>query len=235
MPLSNGPVDWSRIHLIIFDVDGTLYDQRALRFAMLRSLLRCAIETRSIEVIRILRVFRRMREELAESMAADFVNRQYNLVAERCGCDPGRVREIVCEWMEERPLKNLGHYRFPRLEDVFRAATDQRKTIGVFSDYPARAKLEALQLRADVIVTADEPHIGYLKPHPVGLHRMLDLCDVKADRAIMIGDRIERDWAVANKLGVRALIRTRRNVKGIDTFRGYNDPVFRELLCGGSL
>ena len=31
----SGSLDWSAIDLVVFDVDGTLYDQRRLRLAML--------------------------------------------------------------------------------------------------------------------------------------------------------------------------------------------------------
>lgn len=33
------PLDWDRLHLVVFDVDGTLYRQRPLRLRMARDLL----------------------------------------------------------------------------------------------------------------------------------------------------------------------------------------------------
>jgi len=39
------PIDWSEIKLVVFDVDGTLYDQHALRMQMVRDMLLNAIQS----------------------------------------------------------------------------------------------------------------------------------------------------------------------------------------------
>jgi putative hydrolase of the HAD superfamily len=41
--------------------------------------------------------------------------------------------------------------------------------IGIFSDCPAQAKLDALGLRADDIVCAADSGVGILRPNPRGL------------------------------------------------------------------
>jgi FMN phosphatase YigB (HAD superfamily) len=232
MPLVKGPLDWSAIQLVVFDVDGTLYDQRAMRLSMMASLLGHSIRSRSFEVPTILRAFRKLREELAESMAPGFVDRQYELTASQCGCDASRVRSVVDEWMERRPLDRLRRCRFPGLQDIFRGASAKNKTIGILSDYPAREKLEKLGLEAGVIVSATDPDVGFLKPHPQGLRRLIEKAGVAPEHTIMIGDRPERDWAAADKLGIRALIRSKRTIPGVDTFSSYTDPVFRGLAMG---
>jgi phosphoglycolate phosphatase/putative hydrolase of the HAD superfamily len=230
MTLTNGPVDWDRIRLVVFDLDGTLYDQRRLRAAMLLRLVRDAARSRSLAVLRVLKTFRHCRETLGETLAADFTTLQYELTASSMGCSADAVKTIVEEWIDRRPLDVLRTCRYQGVERVFAGLVAQRKTLAVLSDYPAREKLKALGLGADIIVCAGDPDVRVLKPHPAGLQRVLSRAGVPAQAAIMIGDRVDRDWAVAQRHGMRALIRSRKPIAGVDTFRGYEDEVFQPVI-----
>lgn len=230
--LPHGPVPWDAIRLVVFDLDGTLYDQRRLRLKVLLRLLADAASSRSLETIRILREFRRCREELGESMSPDFETRQYHSVANRTGRPPEYVRSIVEEWMERRPLDVLRNYRYPGVEKLFAGLRAKGKTIAVLSDYPAREKLRVLGLNADVVVYAGDPDVGFLKPHPAGLQNVLSKANVPAQAAIMIGDRVDRDWEVARVHGMRALIKSRRPLADIDTFHHFDDEVFSTVVAG---
>ncbi|CAN7321509.1 MULTISPECIES: HAD family hydrolase [Ensifer] len=224
--LPNGPVDWDRVRLVVFDLDGTLYDQRRLRARMLLRLVADAARRCSLGTIRILRAFRDCREELGDALATDVAARQYELTAERCGQSPESVRKTVEEWIERRPLDLLPACRCRGVERVFAGLAVQGKTIAVLSDYPASEKLKALGLGASIVVSAMDPEVGALKPHPAGLAHVLNRAQVPAEQAIMIGDRVERDWAVAQSHGMRALIRSASPIAGVDTFRGYDDEIF---------
>ncbi|OCP02319.1 MULTISPECIES: HAD family hydrolase [unclassified Ensifer] len=228
--LPNGPVDWDQLRLVVFDLDGTLYDQRRLRTMMLLRLLLDAVRARSLDTIRILRAFRDCREELGNAMAADIATRQFELAAERCGRSAETVKTTVEEWIERRPLDILKACRCRSIERVFAGLAAQGKTLAVLSDYPALAKLKALGLDADIVVCATDPEVGALKPHPAGLAHVLSRAQVSTGAAIMIGDRVDRDWAVANSLGMRALIRSSRPIAGVDTFRGYDDEIFGPVI-----
>jgi FMN phosphatase YigB (HAD superfamily) len=230
MTLPNGPVEWDQIRLVVFDLDGTLYDQRRLRATMLLRLALDAVSSRSLAVLRVLRAFRHCREKLGETLAVDFATRQYELTASQTGHSAHAVKKIVEEWIDRRPLNVLRACRYRGVERVFAGLVAQRKTLAVLSDYPAREKLQALELGADIIVYAGDPDVGVLKPHPAGLQRVLDRADVSAQAAIMIGDRVDRDWAVAQRHGMRALIRSRKPIAGVDTFREYDDEIFQPLM-----
>ena len=231
--LQHGPLNWDSIRLVVFDLDGTLYDQRRLRLKVLLRLLVSAASSRSLDTIRVLRHFRRYREELGESLASDFATRQYVSVANRTGHPPEYVRSIVEEWMERRPLDVLHDCRCAGIEQVFAGLSARGKTIAVLSDYPAREKLHALGLKADLVVYAGDPDVGFLKPHPAGLRHVLTQANVPAQAAIMIGDRVDRDWEVAKRNGMRALIKSGRPLAGIDTFRSYGDAVFSPVASHG--
>lgn len=226
LDLPHGPVHWDAIRLVVFDLDGTLYDQRRLRLRVLLRLVGDAVSSLSLETIRILREFRRCREELGESLACDFVTLQYQSVANRTGHPPDYVRSIVEEWMERRPLDVLRNCRYPGIAQLFAGLSAKGKTIAVLSDYPAREKLRVLGLSADLVVYAGDPDVGFLKPHPAGLQNVLSKTKIPAQDAIMIGDRVDRDWEVAQRHGMRALIKSRKPLADIDTFRSFDDEVF---------
>jgi phosphoglycolate phosphatase len=233
------PLDWSTIDLVVFDVDGTLYDQRQLRIGMLRQLIVHTWQTRSLNTLLILRTFRRVREALGEvgdeHAGADFMTQQYTQTARRHHTTPAAVRALTDEWMEQRPLPLLAACRYAQVAKVFAGVRAAGKKIGAFSDYPAAAKLAALGLRADVVVCATDAGIARLKPDPAGLLAILRQTGVAPERALMIGDRFDRDAAAAERAGVRALILSSRPHARWATFRGYDDAVFRPLLAGAGL
>lgn len=226
----SGSLDWSAIDLVVFDVDGTLYDQRRLRLAMLGHLLAEACRSRSLETLRILRTFRKVREALGEEAGVDFLAEQYARTAQRHGRSPADVEALATDWMEVRPLQRLAACRYAHVDRVFAGLLAAGKQVAVFSDYPAVAKLQALGLHAHPVVCATDADIARLKPDPRGLHSILQRTGVAAARTLMIGDRFDRDAAVAQRAGVRALIRSSRPHPAVDTFRAYDDPVFQPLL-----
>lgn len=234
MPLINGPVDWKTIDVVIFDLDGTLYDQRRMRTRMLMQILSTAVRSKSLQVPMILHTFRRCREELGNVAACDFLFRQYEITATRLGRPVNDVRDVVEEWIERRPLAVIAGCIFPGVPELFAALSAANRLIAVFSDYPAEAKLEAMKLQADFIVSASDENVGQLKPHPAGLHKILKLAGTKPRRSLMIGDRFDRDWEAARRVGIRALIRSNRPHAMADTFRSYADEVFQPLLEGNT-
>jgi len=102
------------------------------------------------------------------------------------------------------------------------------KLIGVLSDYPVKAKLAALGLTADYSISAAE--VGYLKPHPRSLERLIDAAKVEARSTLLIGDRADRDGLVARRVGAWALIRSSSSIEGWQTFGRFDDPLFAPFL-----
>ncbi len=223
------PPDWEKIRLVVFDVDGTLYDQRALRLRMLGEMLAVALRDRDIQFIRILSAYRRIREALGDSLQDDFGQVLTRRTAAHVGCSEEQVLATAGEWLERRPLRYLARCRYPGLPELFRALRQQGKKIGVFSDYPAREKLAALGLDADLIVCATDADIGVLKPQSKGLQVLLERANVPASMTLMIGDRPERDGLAAQGANVAALIRARRTIPGWHTFVHYDGPTFAPL------
>ena len=228
---ANAAPNWNAIRLVVFDVDGTLYDQRGLRMRMLQEMLGHAVRARSIDFIRTLRVYRHVREQLGEELRENFESELLARTVRRTGGSPERVKAIAEEWLEQRPLRHLVRYRYANLPALFEGLRTQGKIIGIFSDYPARRKIEALQLQADFIVCAGDAEVGVLKPHARGLQLLMCRAGVTAPQTLMIGDRAERDGLAAQAANVPALIRSRKSIAGWQTFSGYDEAVFSALLA----
>ncbi len=196
-------IDWQNVRGVVFDVDGTLYDQRRLRAMMLIELLGHALKSRKgMQDIHILHHFRRVREELAESEAAGVLDRQFAMVAGKLAVSRERTADVVEEWIYRRPLKYMGLSRFYMVDEFFGALRDSRVKIGIFSDYPVDEKLGALKLYADAACYSLEIGVDRLKPQTRGLEVVIDRMSLDKSECVFIGDRDSRDGLCARRLGV---------------------------------
>ncbi|WP_407185011.1 HAD family hydrolase [Bradyrhizobium centrosematis] len=224
------PFDWDCVDLVTFDVDGTLYSQSALRCRMLLELAPHLLYTRNFRTLSIIRSYRRLRERFGDEEVSDFEPKLVSEVASSVGCSQSSVEAVVAEWIEQRPLRHLAGCRYPGLGELFVALRRSGKIIGILSDYPAHRKLQALGLDADAIVCAGDEGVGRLKPHPHGFKTLIGRMGVSAARAVLIGDRIDRDGLVARRIGAKCLIRSRRPEVGWATFRRYDEQLFAPIL-----
>jgi FMN phosphatase YigB (HAD superfamily) len=132
--------------------------------------------------------------------------------------------------MEERPLHYLRPFRPPGVAELFDALRASGRTIAILSDYPAEEKLKVLGLKADLVVSAADEDVRCLKPETKGLQKILDLTHCAPANAIMIGDRFERDRAVADRLGMSAAILSRNQDSRCVTFQSYRSRLFHEVI-----
>ena len=202
------PFDVDRWQAVVFDVDGTLYDQGKIRRRMVAELLLHLLGGPSrLGLPRRLQTFRRRREEISERELEGASLLQYELPALELGITPESLRADVTEWMARRPLRHLAACRVPGVRRFFEHLRAHGVAIGVLSDYPAAAKLEALGLEAAVVVSGVDPDVDLLKPHPAGLQAALRKLGAAPDRSLMIGDRDDRDGECARRAGVECLLR----------------------------
>lgn len=221
--------DWSAIDLVAFDVDGTLYAQAPLRRRMMTELAFASL--RSMTPLRVVSAYRKLREELAEAEITGFEPILLARTAASTNCTVPRIEQIVSEWLERRPLRHIAACRYPGLPELFAALRRHGKIIGILSDYPAKDKLIALNLAASHIVSATDPDVATLKPHPKGLEVLMHKAGVSPARTLLIGDRVERDGAAAQRAGAACLIRSTSPAGAALTIRAYNDAIFHPLLA----
>jgi phosphoglycolate phosphatase/putative hydrolase of the HAD superfamily len=189
---------------VIFDLDGTLYDARALRRRMLVELAaHHLVRPWRLGDLAVLAAFRRERERHAHDEPDDLEAAQYDWTAQALGVRAERVRALVERWMHAAPLRHLAACRRPELLRVLAELDERGARTAVVSDYPAHAKLEALGARVDCVVTALDPEVNRLKPHPQVLLVAAHNLGVARDRCLVVGDRDDRDGAAARAAGMR--------------------------------
>ena len=224
------PPDWESIRLVVFDVDGTLYNQRQLRLRMARDLIRHTLLARDLGAISVLSKYRRIREKLARCRVPDFAQRLVRETALAADCPEEQVNALVGEWIQRRPLLYLLGCRYPGVADLFGALKRKGKSIGIFSDYAAVDKLASLQLFADYVVSAEDENINALKPNPKGLEVLMDAALVEPRATVLVGDRPDRDGLAARQVGAWSLLRSSRSIRGWQTFAAFDEPLFSPLL-----
>ena len=231
MPLP--PRNSTSVAAVVFDVDGTLYRQSTLLRAMLFRLVGAYAlhPADAIATLRILRSYRRAHEQLrtqqlrSDSFAADgsseqaemmLGERQLILAARDSGYPVATVRTAVERWMELAPLDEILAARRPGVVECLQTLRGAGVRIGALSDYPATAKLTAMDLSAlfDVVVCAQDRGVGSLKPNPAGLRMVLTRLDVPANQAVYVGDRPEVDARAASAAGMRCYVIDRAGAQG---------------------
>src|SRR5215468_9322523 len=222
------PADWRGVHLVAFDVDGTLYRQGPLRLRMGRDMVLHTVAKRDLNTIGVISAYRRIRERLA---AEEVVNFESVLIAETAkatSTSPERVHGIVSEWIETRPLRYLKSCLFSGVPQLFAGLQRAGKKIGVFSDYPATEKLAAMGLTVHHVVAASD--VGLLKPHAGGLQSLMAAANATAHETLFIGDRADRDGVAGRRAGVRTLIRSSKQIEAFQTFKTFHDPLFDPFM-----
>lgn len=219
-------LDWSRYEAVLFDVDGTLYDQPQLRRIMARELvLWCLAHPFRVREAKILATFRRLREENYERDETSLAEAQYRWTADKLKIDPTEVRRIADDWLLQRPLRHLAKCRPPGLKELFARLKSSGVKTGVFSDYPAAEKLTTLELAPDAVASALDASINRLKPHPAGLRSLCDRLQVEPGQAIHIGDRHDRDEPCAQRCGCVSIILPAHHAKNLGSAVTY-DAIF---------
>jgi putative hydrolase of the HAD superfamily len=216
------PVRWEAVRAVVFDVDGTLYDQASMRRRMgMALILHCLRHPLEWRLLRTVQTFREVREALGEEEVGDVARLQYSRPAERLRIDPASVRQVAEYWLGERPLAHLRACRAPGIDELFKALRETGRKIAVFSDYSIEDKLQALELEADLCVSALDPDVDRLKPNARGLERILERLALPPDACVMIGDRDDRDGEAARRVGMPFVRKTWRGPSDAETVDDY--------------
>lgn len=220
--------DWRNIRFVAFDVDGTLYRQRALRLRMGRDLVLHTIAKRDLSAIGVVSAYRRIRERLGAEEVVDFERVLIAETAKATSIPSERVQTIVSEWIEARPLPYLRNCLVPGAPQLFSGLERAGRKIGILSDYPATEKLAAMGLAAHHVVIASD--VGLLKPHARGLQLLMAAAGATAGDTLLIGDRADRDGVAGQRAGVKTLIRSSKPIKAFQTFKTFHDPLFDPFI-----
>jgi phosphoglycolate phosphatase/putative hydrolase of the HAD superfamily len=203
--------DHTPIKAVLFDLDGTLYDQRRMRARMAVELARFAAAhpMKAFSTSRALTAYRRAQETVRRrqcSQPAPF--EQLDVAARHARMTTEQVARTVDEWMIERPLRHLPGCSFTGLVPVLEFLATRDAFIGVLSDYPAKAKLEALGIahHFSLVLCAGDQKVGVFKPDPRGYHVACEHWQLRAEQVLFVGDRVDVDAAGARAAGMPCVI-----------------------------
>lgn len=189
---------------VVVDLDDTIYPQAAFLYGATRAVGRAGAAL-GLDAGALTRALR------SELLAGSDRGRTIDRALLACRVPPERVADLlptlVAAFSSYRPL------RLPVYAGA-RAALDT-----LHAHYPLacltdgdpgiqRAKLAATGLaeRFDALVISDElAGRAARKPHPGGLLRIAELLGVPAQALVVIGDRPEKDVAVAQAVGARSI------------------------------
>ena len=203
----NNTINLKKYKLVIFDIDGTLYDQKKLRFKMsMDILIYYLIRPNKIFELKIIKIFREEREKRKGIYSENLENEQYLWVEKKINYPTEIIRNIIKRWIFERPIKYLYKCKYSGIEELFLFLKKNNIMIGIYSDYPTKKKMEALRLKADIEVASTDKDINALKPNPKGLLYIKDKFDFNIKECLFIGDRENIDGMCAKNAGMDYLI-----------------------------
>jgi HAD superfamily hydrolase (TIGR01509 family) len=184
--------------------------------------------TRPARVWRQIGRFRSVREELRElgRPAESLDALQYARPAEQLGCGADELRATVEEWIHRRPLPYLAGCVRPGLVAFLERLREQGVPVGVYSDYPARAKLEAMGLGAHFALDlcSTDADVNAFKPHPAGFELGAARLGFEVGEVLYVGDREEVDAAGARAAGMECALVARGDARAFERLGAVFEP-----------
>lgn len=190
---------YSDIRAVVFDLDGTLYNQFLLRICMMAALSLNVHKPGFFTSIRILKDFRRERERLSCQGLENRIELQLERLAASFEMTVEEVEELVSLWMDKRPLRYLPWLAFPAAKQLFKVLRERGIRIAVLSDLPIGQKLAALAMAPDIAMCTQD--FLEFKPGTKSLMHILRTYEVTPEQTLVVGDRDERDGAMARAVG----------------------------------
>ena len=196
-----------KLKAILFDVDGTLYSQREMRWLMLRALIKFFVGSpiKGGKIIWVLYHFRKLRERARDTIdLKDCLDSlQYELTSRKTELSEQLVKQIVGEWIYDRPLKYIQRCRYEGVETLLKRCRDNGLKAGVLSDYPPYDKVEALGLTAflNLYLSSTDPEINAFKPDPAGITHACTVWNISPRELLYVGDRTDTDGKAAGRAG----------------------------------
>ncbi|MDN3585389.1 HAD-IA family hydrolase [Pedobacter aquatilis] len=198
----------NKLKLVIFDVDGTLYDQIKLRRKMMFSLLAYYLfRPWKLKELLIIYHFRKEREKKADYQGSDLQNEQYYWCGEKVDLSFEKIKSVVDKWIFDFPNRHLNRCIYPGVENLFTGLKKKKIAIAIYSDYDSELKMRSMDLNPDLIVSSTDHAINSMKPQPKGLNSIIEKFKIiDKSECLYIGDRDELDGECARRIGIPYII-----------------------------
>jgi HAD superfamily hydrolase (TIGR01549 family) len=193
---------WENVKVVIFDVDGTLYDKNKLqRLMFLNLFIYYFLHFWRIKELQVLLAFRRVREQSSERASQSIMLDQYQWCADEMHVTVEFVEQVVMKWIYTEPLQHLKQCINPGIKELFNTLRTKGIKIAIFSDYPFAEKLQAMDLIYDLGFSGVDKDVNALKPSPKGILTIAAKLGLNPKQCLMIGDRDDRDGESARRAG----------------------------------
>ena len=183
---------------VVFDLDGTLYNQTKLRLKMaIRLGLYYAPRFYRIKELLVLKYFREVRDNWTGND-----DELYKFIGDKKGVKPEYVEDVVRRWIYDNPLDLLISCRNEDLYSYIDSLKEANIPVVIFSDYPISDKIKALGITPDGMYCPGDERGIELKPSPMGLELIMKDYGLEASELLMVGDRDIKDGEAARLAGV---------------------------------
>lgn len=188
-----------RIGLVSWDVDGTLYSVRRLKWRLAGMFLREVASGRGLAARRELAALGRHRARIEAARSAGGALDE----ALRDGVCRGALFDLEVRWYG-RAIKETGARS--GVNDLLSFFAARGVPQVVLSDYRVEYKLDALRLKDQFASIYVGESLGYVKPSPEAFERIAADFRIPTASLLHIGDRDDTDGAAARAAGCRCLI-----------------------------
>jgi putative hydrolase of the HAD superfamily len=200
------------IRLVAFDLDDTLYPERAFVVSGFRVV--------SDHLLAVGMVDHPLAGDLLAAFDAGVRGRTFNYVLEGCGVEVGEtlVRKLVEIYRSHRLPSGARRPEIALYADADQTLTDLRAAglkTALVSDGPLiaqQAKIEALGLaeRLDALILTDAWGPRFWKPHPRAFRELADRFGARPEECLYVADNPAKDFAGPATAGWRPCVRVRR-------------------------
>ena len=193
------------LKMVIFDIDGTLYNQKKLRWYMAIELaLYYLIRPWKMGEVQVLMHFRKEREKnaLLPDMNHEIAHNQYQWCQSKVNRPISEIKEIVAKWMHQKPLKHLPKCIYQNCANYIQKLNNAGVTTCAYSDFEGDAKLRAMNLNIQHCYSSEQAEINTLKPSAKGINYIATQHQIQKKDIVFIGDRDELDGTCAENAGV---------------------------------
>lgn len=183
---------------IIFDLDGTLYDNRCLPWLLPLAELFCL---RLGYLARERKVRKGLKGENFGSEEA-FYQRLFSAISPQ---HPERAERWYHSHYMPLQARILRWFcrPFPWVKPRLEELREQGIKVALYSDYGfAKEKLQALGIEPQLFdLIVDAPSLGGLKPSIESAQRLMQMLQVQTQATLIVGDRDDTDGETARRLG----------------------------------
>ncbi len=194
-------VDLSKVRAIVFDLDGTLYDNSRFPFWLVTS------RVADTFVFSAERKVRRMMKGMDLDNVDSFYDSFFSHLSDKSRFTAEEARDWYWKvYMEMFPKILHKHYKANAgVEEVFACLDHMNIPTAIYSDYPlVKERVEALGLPSDLCENYwSAPDMGAFKPAIRPMHEIASAMGVEADELLVVGDRVDTDGKSAFSCGAQ--------------------------------